>query len=136
MAHKTGKDLRLKIDNASAALTDISGSVNSQSIQFAITILDDTGMGDTKHSTLQGLAQPTRIPLNGWVDSTTDAIFGPIADGTSTTKTIEFRAYASRFYNGEFNMENFQISGTPDDLETWSADFVGVGTVNRTSKAL
>ena len=135
MAHKTSKDMGIRIDNASAALTDVKGSVNSQSLEFAITILDDTGMGDTQHSVLAGLAAVPKIPLNGWVNSTTDAIFGPIAQGTSLTKTVEFRVYSGRYYTGEFLLQDYKISGTPDTIEVWSANLVAEGGITRTSVA-
>lgn len=138
MAHLTSKDQGVRIDNASATLADISGSVNSQSIEQAVTILDDTGMGDTGHTTLQGLAQTVRVPLNGFVNSTTDGIFGPVANGTSKTKTVEIKVSSSRYYNFECWVENYTISGSPDTLQAWSANLVSfnAAAINRTSKAL
>lgn len=136
MAHMTGLDMRLKIDNAAGALTDISGSVNSQSLAAALNILEDSGMGDEERTYLPGMAGAS-IELNGFVDSTVDAILGPLlGNRTSITKTTEFRAYANRFYNGEVYLGNVQYSGSPDTLETWSASATFDGAVNRTSKAL
>ena len=138
MAHLTSKDQGVRIDNAAGTLASISGSVNSQAIERAVTILDDTGMGDTGHTTLQGLSQTVRIPLNGFVNATVDAIFGPVADGTSKTKTVEIKVSSTRYYNGEFWVENYNISGSPDTLQAWSATLVSLDSeaINRTSKAL
>ena len=144
MANLIGKAMGFKIDNSSASLTDISDYVNSQSLQFAVNILQDTGMGDAKHTTLQGIAQPTKIPLNGWVNTTTDALFGPqIATATSVTKTFEYRTHATnstgtvgRFYNGEVLLSNIQYSGSVDNMQTFSADMTVDGAVNRTTASL
>lgn len=136
MAHKTSKDLGLKIDNSAGTLTAITGSVNSQSIANAITILDDTGNGDTQHTTLTGLAGAPTVALNGWLNSTTTGIFHPVLQGTSTTKTMEYQSYSGRYLNGEFNMSDYQETGTPDTLQTWSANFTATGAINRTSVAL
>ena len=137
MANLTSKNLGVKLDNASAAITDISGNVNSQSLTRAVTILDDTAVGDTARTTLLGLTQPVSFTLNGWVNSTLDAILGPImAAGTSVAKTAEFQQSSGRFYNGEFHLENITYTGDVDAVQTWSATFQSVGTVNRTSKAL
>ena len=134
MANKTSKDLGLKIDNASQALTDISANVNQQDLERATTILDDTAVGDTAHTTLYGLLQAPRLTLNGWVNTTVEAIFGPLlVSGTGVTKTAQFQLYSTRFIYGEFNFENVRFSGSPDTLQTWSATLVGAGGLNRTS---
>lgn len=134
MAHRTSKDLALRIDTAGGVLAAISGSVNSQSLRQAATILDDTGMADTQHTHLPGLILAPVIPLNGWVTSTTDAIFGP-AVGSVTTKTVEFQVYSGRYYYGEFLVQDYEISGTVDTLQTWSCNLVASAGVTRTSVA-
>lgn len=134
MAHKTSKDMGFALDNAAGTLTAISGSVNNQAINHAITILDDSGMGDTQHTTLTGMVAAVTIPLNGLYNSTIDGIFGPVAvAGTSVTKTAEFKAYTGRYYTGEVNIQDYSISGTPDTLEVWSATLVASGAFTRTS---
>jgi hypothetical protein len=136
MGHKVSVDMGLKIDNASGSITDISGSVNSQSLASALNILEDSGMGDEERTYLPGLNGAT-IDLSGFYDTTTEAIFGPlIGNRTSITKTIEFKAYANRYYNGEAYPTSVQVSGSPDTLEVWSASFTFDGAVNRTTKAL
>jgi hypothetical protein len=136
MAHKTGKDMGFRIDSSTGVLVDLSGDVNSQSIQRAVNLLEDTGMGEEESTFLPGLAN-TKVAINGMVNTTTDAIFGPlVADNTSRTKTVEFKSYASRFYNGEVWVQSYEKSGDPGSLETFSADLQFTGAVNRTSVAL
>jgi hypothetical protein len=136
MGHKTGKDMGFRIDSSTGVLVDLSGDVNSQSIQRAVNLMEDTGMGEEESTFLPGLAN-TKVPINGMVNTTTDAIFGPlVADNTSRTKTVEFKSYASRFYNGEVWVQNYEASGDPGSLETFSADLQFTGAVNRTSVAL
>lgn len=136
MAHKTSIDMALKIDNAAGTLTAITGSVNSQALAAAMSVLEDSGMGDEERTYLPGLAGAT-IDLSGFLDKTTEGIFGPlVGNRTSKTKTVEFQAYALRFYNGEVLPTAVGISGSPDTLEVWSASLTFDGSVNRTSKAL
>lgn len=136
MANKTFQDMALKIDNAAGSITDITGDVNSQALTAALNLLEDSGMNDSERTFLPGLAGAT-IDLNGFVNTTTDGIFGPlIGNRTTVTKTVEFKAYAARFYNGEVWINNVAYSGAPDTLETWSASLTFSGAVNRTSVAL
>lgn len=133
MANKTHRDMRFRIDGAAGTLVDISAYVNQQSLQRAIAILEDTGMGLEEATHLPGLGS-TKIAINGFVNSTTDGIFGPlIGDNTSVSKTAEFRVYATRFYNGETWVGDVQYSGSKDSLETFSANLTFTGAVNRTT---
>jgi len=133
MANKTHRDMALHIDNASAALTNISAYVNQQALQRAVNLLEDTGMGLEESTFLPGLGG-TKIPINGFVNTTTDAIFGPlISDNTSLTKTVAFQAYSGRFYKGETWVGSVEYSGTADSLETFSAELTFTGAVTRTS---
>ena len=84
-------------------------------------------------SVLTGLAGTT-ISVNGFVNTTTDGIFGPlIATATSVTKTTQYGAYSGRFYYGEALVSNIQYSGSVDSLQTFSADLTFDGAVTRTS---
>lgn len=136
MAKKTFKDMTFRIDNASGTLADITAEINQQALEHAMSILEDTAMSATRRSILPGLGS-AKGSLNGFVDSTTDAIFGPlVGNTTSITKTVEFKAYANRFYNGEVLLSKIKYSGKVDDLETWSCDYEFDDAVNRTSVAL
>lgn len=134
MAHQSGKDMDFKIDNASASSTSIKGSVNSAAVRNAVTILEDSGLGDTWVTSIPGLAAGT-VPISGWVDSTTDAIFGPLVGGnTSITKT--FGVYNGiSWYTGEAWPENVEYSGTPNTLVTFSCDLRVSGAITKTSVA-
>ena len=136
MAHESDKDTTVKIDNAAGTLTAITGSVNALTLAAALTLLDDSGMGDDDKTFLPGMHGKT-INLNGFLDSTTEGIFGPLVENrTSITKTVEFYN-GLKYYNGEVYPGTVQISGSKDDLETWSSDFTfGTAGMNRTSVAL
>lgn len=135
MADYSWKDMALKIDGAAGTLVDISPYVNSQSLQAAIADLDTTGMGTSNRTRQNGLADKS-IPINGFLNSTTEGILGPILNGTSVTKTVEFKAATGKYYNGEFLPTNIQFSGSPNTLELFSATLVNSGVLNRTSVAL
>lgn len=134
MANKTWKDMGIKLDGSTGTIVDISAFVNSQSLQSAITILESTGMGATSRTKQNGLPNIS-IPLNGFLNGTTEAIFGKIISGTSATKTFSFQAFTGRHFTGECVPSNIQFSGTPDDLETFSTTLEVTGAVTRTSVA-
>lgn len=136
MVNTTFRDQDFKIDNASATLTSIKAYLNQVDLQRTLDLIEDTAMSDTNRSYLHGLAGTT-FSINGMVNSTTDAIFGPlISAATSVTKTVEWKAYANRFYNGEVLLTNVQYSGSTNSLQTFSASMTVDGAINRTSVAL
>jgi len=142
MANKIAKDIRIRVDN-STGLVDITAFCNSASIRAVQDTIEDSGLSDATHSYLFGMAGAT-IPLSGMVNTTTDAIFGPlIGNRTTVTRTIEYRAYATnstgtvgRFYNGEALITSVEYSGSNNSLQTFSSEAVFDGAVNRTSTEL
>lgn len=136
MANTTMRDMDFKIDNAAASLTSIKAYLNQVDLERSLELIEDTAMSDTNRSYLHGLAGTT-ISINGMVNSTTDGIFGPLVNAaTSVTKTVEWKAYASRYYNGEVLLTSVKYSGATNSLQTFSADMTFDGAVNRTSVAL
>ncbi|MCC6271576.1 MAG: hypothetical protein IT190_09895 [Microbacteriaceae bacterium] len=136
MANTTFRDQDFKIDNAAASLTSIKAYLNQVDLQRTLDTIEDTAMSDTNRSYLHGLAGTT-FSINGMVNSTTDGIFGPlVAAATSVTKTVEWKAFANRFYNGEVLLTNVQYSGSTNSLQTFSASMTVDGAINRTSVAL
>lgn len=143
MANKTDLDMRVKIDNASGTLTDITAYLTSAAIRGALDVIEDTALSDEERSYLPGKAGAT-IPLAGMINTTTNGIFSPlVGNRTSVTKTIEYRAYATNstgdagaFYNGEVYLTSVELSGSLNSLVTFSCDATFDGAVNVTSAAL
>src|SRR3990167_2196060 len=137
MANLTGKDVIFIIDNASKSPVALTAHVNQASVQAAVSMLEDSALGDTTRTYVPGLAGTT-IPINGFWNSTTEAIYGPLLGvRTSITKTTQFGdATTDKYYQGEVFVENVQVSGSVDTLETFSADHRITGAVTRTSVAL
>lgn len=136
MANTTYRDMDFKIDNASASLTSIKAYLNQVDLQRTLDLIEDSAMSDTNRSYLHGLAGTT-LTINGMVNSTTDAIFGPFINAaTSVTKTAEWKAYTARYYNGEVLLSNVQYSGSTNSLQTFSVSMTFDGAVNRTSVGL
>jgi len=134
MANKWGNDAKLIIDNAAGSTADISAYVNSAGIQGATDILEQTGFGNTNPDIMHGIARAT-IQINGFVNSTTDGIFGPLVGvRTSITKTTSFYN-GLKYYTGECLPDNVQYSGDPASLLTFSSNLVIDGAVTRTSVA-
>jgi len=134
MANKTGKDSQFKLDGAAATIVDYTAYTNQNSITAAHTALEDTGFGMEEATFVPGVENAT-FSMNGWVNSTTDAVFGPlIGNRTSITKT--FGVYNGlKWYTGEALPTNVQYSGSVNSLLTWSADFQITGAVTRTATA-
>ena len=134
MANKWGNDAKLIIDNAAGSTANISAYVNQAGINGATDILDQTGFGNTNPDIMHGIAQAT-IPVNGFVNSTTDGIFGPlIGVRTSTTKTTSFYN-GLKYYTGEFLPSDVSYSGDPRSLLTFSCNMSVDGAITRTSVA-
>ena len=144
MANKTDLDIRVLLDTAGAALGNITAYLTSASIRGAMDIIEDTALSNEERSYLPGKAGAT-IPLAGMVNSTTDAIFGPlIGNRTSVTKSIEYQAYSTGsnstgavgvFYSGEVYINNVEYSGSVNSLETFSADATFDGAVTRATQS-
>ena len=143
MANKIYKDIRVKVDGAGGTLVDITAYLSSASIRSVQDTIEDTGMADTTKSYLFGQAGAS-VPLAGMVNTTTDAMFGPlVGTRTTATKTLEYRAYltntttgAGRYYNGEVLVTSVEYSGSTNSLQTFSAEATFDGAVNRTTAAL
>ena len=132
MAHLISKDADFKIDNASASIVSIKGSVNNASIQGIQDALDDSGLGDEERTYVYGLAGST-LPVNGWVNSTTEAIWGPlVGNRTSVEKTFGIKL-GGKWFTGECLPQDVTLTGNVGELQTWSANLQVTGAVTRTS---
>lgn len=136
MANTTYRDMGFRLDGPAGTLVDYKAYLNQVDLQRTLGLIEDTAMSDTNQSFLYGLSGST-FSLSGMVNTTTDAVFGPLVNaGTSVTKTFEYKAYASRFYNGEVLLTNVQYSGSTNSLQTFSASATIDGAITRTSVAL
>lgn len=136
MTQYLSKDVIVTLDNASGSTARITAYTNSHSLAGALNLLDKSGFGDTTHSFIPGLAGAT-FTLNGFVNSTTEAIFGPLVGvRTSITKTWGIKR-GTKWHKGEAWPGNVQISGSVDNLEVWSCDLTvdGAVTWNTTAPA-
>lgn len=123
------------IDNASGTLTDISQYVNNNEQSGGTQLLDDTGLGDTIENFTGGIAAGTRLPLNGFLNSTTYAIFGPLLNQTSVTKTIQVKYFTGKYKYGEAWPTNVQITQAAKAIQVWSCELVAVNGLTTTSVA-
>lgn len=135
MANKTYADLAVKIDDSTGALTAITCSINTVDIEGTQTTLDDTTICDTNMSVLPGISGGT-LSVNGFVNSTTEGIFGPlVGQRTSTSKTCQFYN-GIKYYRGEFYPTSVKFSGSMQALQVFSANLTLDGAALRTSVGL
>jgi hypothetical protein len=123
------------LDNASGTLTAIGTYINSQSLDAAITMLDETGMGDSDPEAQNGMSNRS-VPISGIINTTTGAIFRPLIEGTTVRKQFEFGLYSGSYVNGSCLPESVSISGSPDSLETFSCTLRVVGSTTGTSTSV
>lgn len=136
MAHETSKVTGLAIDNSTGTLTDISGSVNMYRLNRAFEELEDTGLGDTTKSYIDGLGDAPRIPLNGHLNSTTRAIFAPLAaenTSVSTVKTLELKLASGDYWTGEAIVNDVELSVGVGQLNAWSCNLRAQSALTQTS---
>jgi hypothetical protein len=133
MAHVQSSVASVRIDDSTASIVVISGSVNTVSVEGGQELVEDTGMGDTRRSVLAGLSTATIINLNGFLDSTSEAIWAPVLDGTSITKTIGIGLVSGQYLNGEAWPENVTLGSNAGELTTWSASMKAQDGLTRTS---
>ena len=132
MGNKTYRDITVKVDSATGVLTAITSYINQANIQGTLSLLEDTALGDDERSFLPDLAGAS-IPINGFVNTTTDGIFGPlVGNRTTITKTIQF-GNGVKFYYGEAYPDSVQLSGAVGSLMTFSVSFTMDGALTRTS---
>jgi len=131
-AFKWGKDLEFHIDNSTGTLVEISDYTNSEAIRTAFDMFRTDGVGSSDPERQHGKADAS-VPVNGFVNSTTESVFGPlVGNRTSTTKTVFFYN-GVKFYTGEFLPSDVEFSGDPNSLQTWSCTLMQSGAVTRTS---
>ncbi len=134
MANKTWKNMAFSLDNAAGSLTVLTTFVNTASLATAMEILEDTALSETVRGKVAGLTDIS-VEVNGFVNSTTEGIFGPIVNGTSITKTFQWYN-GIKYINGEAWPADISFSGEAGQLQTFSTTLQVDGTINRTSVAL
>src|SRR5512147_367955 len=98
------------LDNASGSTSRITSYCNQHSVAGVVNMLDKTCLGDTTRTFFPGLAGAT-IRLNGFNNSTTEAIFGPLQGiRTSVKKTFGIKRGA-KWQVAEVWVGNVEISG-------------------------
>lgn len=125
------------VDNASGTLTDISSSVTDLQISGGNELLENTGLGQAVRSEIRGLSPVNMMTITFKVNSTTEPIFAPLVNGTSTQKTVQARLISGKYLSGESYVGPVSFS-VPIGLQTGTAEFHSSTTTgfNRTSVAL
>jgi len=140
-AFKWGTSITVKIDesDSTAALSNISDYVNSYAIRTAFDVFRIEGLNSDDPERQHGMADAS-VPLNGWVNSTTEAIFGPlVGNRTSVTKTVAVSQGVAKnstsdwWFSGEFSVTDVEFTGDPGTLQTWSCTLAQSGALTRTS---
>ncbi len=121
------------VDNAAGTLTNISNYVNSLEAEGGTQLLDDTGLSDTIENFVGGIATGIRIRVNGFINSTTYAIFFPLQAQTSVTKTIQIKSFTAKYRYGEAWPTEVKLSAPIKTQQMWSCTFVAENGLTATS---
>lgn len=135
MANWTSKTGGFRIDNAAGTLVDIGAYINSVDDSGGANRLDDTGLGDTRERSINGLATATTVSVNGSLNSTTYGIFGPLVNGTSITKTTELKYATGKYRVGEVYVNDVKLNMQVGQKLTFSATLSAETGLNSTSVA-
>ena len=136
-----GTSLTVKLDDgdSTAALLDISDYVNSQSVRTAFDVFRVEGLNSDDPERQHGMADLS-VPLNGWVNTTTEGIFGPlVGNRIAVTKTfavglgVAKNSTSDWWITGECVPTDVEFSGDPTSLQTWSCTLAQSGAITRTS---
>jgi hypothetical protein len=131
---KTYSTMTFKLDNATGHITDITSVTNNAALNGAMNIIEALAISDTTKTVYPGVGTGA-FSLNGWINTTSDALFGPlVGNRTSISKTFGF-FNGLKYYNGEAFPSKVAMSGKANDMMTWSSDFTVNGAVTRTSVA-
>jgi hypothetical protein len=84
---------------------------------------------------VRGLASATDVTVNGFLNSTTEAIYAPWLDGTSVLVTIGVGLISGQFLNGEAWPREVSFSVGIDELQTFSVTYQASDGLTRTSVA-
>jgi hypothetical protein len=133
MGHVQSDVASFRIDDSTGAIAVISGSVNSVSMDGGQELLEDTGLGDSRRTVVAGLGAASNASVNGMLDSTTEAIFGPLTDGTSITKTVGIGFVTGQYLNGEVWPESVTLAMNAGEISTWSVNLRAQDGLTRTS---
>lgn len=125
------------IDNAAGTLTNISVHVTAVTGSGGNELLENTGISDSKRHEILSLSPIGEISMTYKVNTTTEAIFAPIMNGTSVVKTVQIRQLSGKYLYGEANVGQVAFS-IPIGLQTGTATFRAAdnnGLFRRTSVA-
>ena len=131
----TSKDGGFRIDGPTGALVNISQYINSVEDGGGANRLDDTGLGDTRERSVNGLATATDVTINGSLNSTTYPIFAPLVNGTSVSKTVEIKYFTAKYRIGEMFPNNVRLSQNVGQKHVFSATLSAENGLNTTSVA-
>jgi len=107
---------------ATSVLSDISGDINNVTYNGGNGLVEDTGLGDSVRTEIADLGIVNSFNITGMINTTTEAIIGPLLNGTSATKTIQLQSISGQYYSGTANIGPVSLS-IPIGLQTFSAEF-------------
>lgn len=132
MAKRTWKGVTVKLDGSQGTLVDISQSVNSIEFSGEQENIEITPLGADERTYMYGLAGAT-LTMNGWNDSTTNAIFAPlVGNNTTITKTLHYYDSA-QWWNGEFFPSEVTLGLEVGQVQTWAVTMQATGSVTNTT---
>lgn len=135
MPHRLSDVAGFKIDGATGVLTDISGSVNSVTVNGGNGLVEDTGLGDAVRTQLRDLGIVNTLSVNGMVNSTVYTIIAPLVNGTSATKTVQVASATNAYLSGEAYVGAVSLS-IPVGMQTFSLELASSSNTGFTATSV
>jgi len=136
MAHLLSNVATVRLDSEGDAITDYSNNINSVVVDGGNALVEDTGIGDNRRTEVPDIKPIQSITLNGFIDTTSEALVSSLVEGTSLAKTVEILQISGQYLSGEGMPEAVQRS-LPIGLQTFSLTLHSADTTGfiRTSVA-
>lgn len=132
MAKISAKDAIIQLDDSAGTLRNISTDVTAYEIQYAVDVVEVTGMSEGSHNFIPG-QKVIGVTLDlEWNSAATTGAFTVARGiyGSSTSKTISIQPEVGGLtLSGEFMMDGLTISGSPAaDIKLGSVHFSVMGS--------
>ena len=135
MARVTARNTTLIVSGSDSASRVLSGRANSATMSFTSDSTDGTAFGETYRFRIADGIKEWTLSMNGVWDGAAcqvdDILFGILAACTSVCYGPGGSASGLVQYSGCSVLNTYEVAGELDGMVTWSAEFVGSGSLTR-----
>ena len=135
MARVTARNTTLLVKDSTSASRTLSGRANSATLSFSSDATDGTAFGETYRFLIADGVKGWTLSMNGVWDGAAsqvdEILFGILAACTSVCYGPGGSTAGLTQYSGCSVLNTYEVAGELDGMVTWSAEFVGSGSLTR-----